>query len=171
MFRSIICAACLFLAIPLAASARTADHAELWNGAEINWRDSRSGIYEASKTGRPVIMVFHATWCPVCKRFREVFKDPGIVAASRDFVMILVDADAEKELNGAFSSDGSYVPRTLFIDSEGNVSDKLVGSDPQYPHTIEVDKPDELLALMKKARSVFGTAPAEASPPTADRGT
>ena len=96
MFRSIICAACLFLAIPLAASARTADHAELWNGAEINWRDSRSGIYEASKTGRPVIMVFHATWCPVCKRFREVFKDPGIVAASRDFVMILVDADAEK---------------------------------------------------------------------------
>jgi hypothetical protein len=85
--------------------------------------------------------------------------------------MILVDADAEKELNGAFSSDGSYVPRTLFIDSEGNVSDKLVGSDPQYPHTIEVDKPDELLALMKKARTVFGTAPAEASPPTADRGT
>ena len=73
--------------------------------------------------------------------------------------MILVDADAEKELNGAFSSDGSYVPRTLFIDSEGNVSDKLVGSDPQYPHTIEVDKPDELLALMKKARSCVRHGP------------
>ncbi len=105
-------------------------------------------------------MIFHATWCSVCKRFREVFKDPAVVAASRDFVMILVDADAEKEINGAFQPDGSYVPRTLFIDSEGNVSDKLVGSDPQYPHSVDVDKPDELLALMKKARHVFDVAPA-----------
>jgi thiol:disulfide interchange protein len=171
MIRSIVCAACLLLALPLAAMARTPDHADLWNGAEINWRDARSGIYEASKTGRPVIMVFHATWCPVCKRFREVFKDPKIVAASRDFVMILVDADAEKELNGAFSEDGSYVPRTLFIDSDGNVSDKLVGSDPQYPHTIDVDKPDELLALMKKAHGVFDMAPAAEPPPAVDGGT
>lgn len=170
MIRSIVGAACLLLAVPLTARARTPDHADLWNGAEINWRDSRSGIYEASKTGRPVIMVFHATWCPVCKRFREVFKDPGIVEASRDFVMILVDADAEKELNGAFAEDGSYVPRTLFIDSDGNVSKKLVGSDPQYPHSIDVDKPDELLALMKKARGVFDLAPAPSAPPPAADG-
>jgi thiol:disulfide interchange protein len=167
MIRPIVCAVCLLLALPLAALARTPDHAEEWNGAEINWRDSRSGIYESSKTHRPVIMIFHATWCSVCKRFREVFKDPAVVAASRDFVMILVDADAEKELNGAFSPDGSYVPRTLFIDSDGNVSDKLVGTDPQYPHTIDVDKPDELLALMKKARQVFDVAPAT-PPPAVD---
>jgi len=164
MIRSIVCAACLLLAVPFAALARTPDHADLWNGAEINWRDARSGIYEASKTGHPVIMVFHATWCSVCKRFREVFKDPAIVAASRDFIMILVDADAEKEINGAFSPDGSYVPRTLFIDSDGKVSDKLVGPDPQYPHTVDVDKPDELLALMKKARQVFDVAPATPPP-------
>lgn len=164
MIRPLVCAMLLLAALPIAALARTPNHASEWNGAEINWRDGRSGIYEASKTGRPVLMVFHATWCSVCKRFRQVFKDPAIVAASHDFVMILVDADAEKELNGAFSPDGSYVPRTLFIDSEGNVSDKLVGSDPQYPHSIDVDKPDELLALMKKARHVFNVAPATPPP-------
>jgi protein-disulfide reductase (glutathione) len=167
MLRSAVCAVCLLFAVPMAVLARTPDHADLWNGAEINWRDARSGIYESSKTGRPVIMVFHATWCSVCKRFREVFKDPAVVAATRDFVMILVDADAEKEINGAFSPDGSYVPRTLFLDSDGNVSDKLVGNDPQYPHTIDVDRPDELLALMKKARHVFDVAPAT-PPPSAD---
>jgi thioredoxin-like negative regulator of GroEL len=164
MIRSIVCAACLFLMLPLAALARAPAGADLWNGAEINWRDARSGIYEASKTNQPVIMVFHTTWCPVCKRFREVFKDPAVVAASRDFVMILVDADQEKQINGAFSPDGTYVPRTLFIDSDGNVSDKLVGSDPEYPHTIDVDKPDQLLALMKKAHGVFGMAPAAEAP-------
>jgi thiol:disulfide interchange protein len=159
MMRSILCAACLLLAMPFMAEAQTPNHADLWNGAEINWRDVRSGIYEASKTGRPVIMVFHATWCTVCKRYRAVFKDPRIVAAARDFVMILVDADAEKSINGAFSPDGTYVPRTLFIDSDGNVSDKLIGTDPKYPHTIDVDHPDELLALMQKARSVFDMPP------------
>lgn len=164
MIRALLCALALLVASPMAAEAATPAHAEEWNGAEINWRDARSGIYEASKTGRPVIMVFHATWCSVCKRFREVFKNPDIVTASRDFVMILVDADKEKEVNGAFQPDGSYVPRTLFIDSEGNVSDKLVGSDPQYPHSVDVEKPDELLALMKKARRLYDVAPAEPPP-------
>jgi thiol:disulfide interchange protein len=165
MLRALVCVFLLLLAtVTTAALARTPNHADEWNGAEINWRDARSGIYESSQTGRPVIMVFHATWCSVCKRFRQVFKDPGIVAASRDFVMILVDGDAEKELNGAFSPDGVYVPRTLFIDSDGNVSEKLVGSDPQYPHSLRVDKPDELLALMKKAHGVFNMAPKEPSP-------
>lgn len=168
MIRPIVCAVCFLLLVPLTALARTPNHADLWNGAEINWQDARSGIYEASKTGRPVIMVFHATWCKFCKRFREVFKDPAVVAASHDFVMILVDADAEKQINGAFSPDGTYVPRTLFIDSDGNVSDKLVGSDPQYPHTLDVDKPDQLLALMKKAREVFDMAPATPPAPSSD---
>ena len=165
MIRPLVCAMFMLIALPFSADARTPNHADQWNSAEINWRDAHSGIYEASKSGRPVIMVFHATWCSVCKRFREVFKDPAVVAASRDFVMILVDADAEKEINGAFQPDGSYVPRTLFIDSDGNVSNKLVGSDPQYPHSVDPDKPDELLALMKKARHVFDVAPATPPPP------
>jgi hypothetical protein len=109
-------------------------------------------------------MVFQATWCPVCKRFRNVFKDPRIVAESKDFVMVLVDADKEKMLNGAFSPDGTYVPRTLFLDSDGNVSNKLVGSDPEYPHTIDVDNPDQLLALMKKAHGIFNIRPREPAP-------
>jgi thiol:disulfide interchange protein len=155
--------ASLFL-LPGGFANAAAEHSELFNGAEINWRDTRSGIYEASKTGKPVIMVLHATWCSACKRYRSVFKDPEIVKVSADFVMILVDADKEKEINGAFQPDGSYVPRTLFIDSQGNVSDKLVGSDPQYPHSVDVEKPDELLSLMKKAHGVFDVPPATAPP-------
>jgi thiol:disulfide interchange protein len=171
MIRSLAVAIFALLTVTVSANARAPAHADEWNGAEINWQDARSGIYESSKTGRPVIMVFHATWCTVCKRFRQVFKDPAIVAASRDFVMILVDADKEKELNGAFQPDGSYVPRTLFIDSKGNVSDKLVGNDPQYPHSIDVDSPGELLALMKKAQRTYDAAPVTPAPPDASNRT
>jgi len=168
MFRQIVVVVALLLALPLVANAHTPQHADLWNGAEINWRDPRSGIYEATKTGRPVLMVFHATWCGACKKYRAVFKDPGIVAASRDFVMILVDADTEKEVNGAFAPDGAYVPRTLFIDPDGNVSDKLVGKDPQFPHTIDIESPGELLALMRRAKEVL-PMPAPVTVPGEDR--
>ncbi len=165
----------LALLLPATAASTIAwaapDHADLFNGAEINWRDAKSGIYEASKTGKPVILVFHATWCSACKRYRAVFQNPGIVAASKDFVMILADADKEKELSGAFAPDGAYVPRTLFIDSEGEVSEKFVGKDTKYPHSIDVDDASELLTLMLRAKaSGFGRGTPEDSPAGKDSG-
>ncbi len=133
------------------SNAKSPDLADAWNGAAIDWRDIKSGIYEASTTGKTAIMVFHAPWCSACKRYREVFKDSGVVEASKKFVMILIDADADKMSNGAFSPDGTYVPRTIFLNSQGDVLPNFVGRDPKYPHTIDVDNPDELRALMLKA--------------------
>lgn len=161
------------LLMPMAVRAATPDHADLFNGAEINWRDPKSGIFEASKSGKPVIMVMHATWCSACKKYRDVFKNPGVVAASKDFIMILVDADKEKEINGAFSPDGTYVPRTLFIDSEGNVSESYIGKDPQFPHTIDNTSADELLALMLKAKAqgFSGGGPLDEKAPDPDQRT
>lgn len=159
MLRSIVCALCLLLVIPLAASAHNALHADLWNGQQIAWRDVRSGIEESSRTGRPALMVFHTTWCSVCKRYRQIFKNPQIVSASRDFVMILVDADVDPEVNKAFSKSGSYVPRTLFLDARGKTSSLLVGRDSRYPHTLDVDHPDELLALMNTAKRYYRISP------------
>ncbi len=149
--------ASLLAIFPLAA--KTPDLAAEWNGAEINWRDIKSGIYEASNSGKTAIMVFHAPWCAACKRYREVFKDPGVVAASKSFVMVLIDADADKSTNGAFSPDGTYVPRTIFMNSDGDVLSKFVGKDPKFPHTIDVDNPDELRTLMLKASGGLDVVP------------
>ena len=151
--------AALLAVLPIAAAARAPELADAWNGAEIAWRDIGSGIKESVKTGKPVIMVFHAPWCSACKKYRTVFKDPAIVEAARSFVMILIDADADKYANGAFSPDGTYVPRTLFLDTEGNVRSEFHGAtDPEHPHTIDISRPDELLALMKKAQSLSHAA-------------
>jgi len=133
------------------ASSREPGMAELWNGAEIAWREVGPGIREASQTGKTVVMLFHASWCTSCKRYREVWKDPGVVAASKDLVMILVDVDSDPGANGAFSPDGTYVPRTIFYSPEGDVIEALRGKDPEYPHTIDLDDPAELRGLMEKA--------------------
>ena len=149
----------LALAItPLAARANQPELADVWNGAEINWRDIKSGIYETAKSGKTAIMVFHAPWCSACKQYRSVFKDPGVVAASKNFVMILIDADADKMSNGAFSPDGTYVPRTLFLNSDGEVLKQYVGKDSQFPHSIDVKDPAELRSLMLRAAAERGGA-------------
>lgn len=158
-----------FVLLPLAVAgavlARSPELAEAWNAPAIAWRDLRSGIKEATQAQKQVIMVFHAPWCSSCKRYREVFKDPAIVEASRGFVMILVDADADKQANGAFSPDGTYVPRTLFMDWEGNVRPDVIGStDPKFPHTIDINGPGELLSLMKKAAGNGAGTPEPAVP-------
>lgn len=133
------------------AAATQPPMADLWNGAEIDWRAVGPGIREAGRTGKPLIMLFHASWCTSCKRYRQVWKDPGVVAESKNFVMVLVDVDSDPDANGAFSPDGTYVPRTIFYTPEGDVMEDVRGKDAEYPHTIDLDDPGELRQLMRKA--------------------
>ncbi len=143
----------LVIAVVAAGAARAdAPGAENWNAPAIAWHSLKTGIPEATRSGKTVMMVFHAPWCTACAKYRSVFKDERVVAASKDVVMILVDADADKTANGAFAPDGTYVPRTIFMTPDGEVRTDLTGkSDPKHPHTIDIDRPDELLALMQKA--------------------
>lgn len=148
--------AALFAVGPVQA---TAPGAENWNAPAITWHSLKTGIPEATRTGKTVVMVFHAPWCTACAKYRAVFKDERVVAASKDVVMILVDADADKTANGAFAPDGTYVPRTIFMTPDGEVRTDLTGkSDPKHPHTLDIERPDELLALMQKAVSGGGAA-------------
>jgi protein-disulfide reductase (glutathione) len=134
------------------ARAGTPSLADAWNAPAITWQDLPSGIQHATRTGKTVVMVFHAPWCTACAKYRSVFKDERVVAASKNVVMILVDADADKMANGAFAPDGTYVPRTIFLTPDGDVRKDLVGqTDPEHPHTIDIEKPDELLTLMERA--------------------
>jgi thiol:disulfide interchange protein len=144
-------------AIP--ATAAGPHGADVWNSAEIQWRDMRTGVQEATSTGKPVLMLLQATWCPSCKKYQRVFRDQRVVAASRDLVMILVDIDKEPQVNGAFSPDGVYVPRTIFLDPTGEIRHDLKGSEEGYPHSLDTDDPGELLALMKRAAAGGKTEP------------
>lgn len=158
------------VALVQSAAANAPPLAEAWNGPAIAWRDIGLGIREATATRKTMIMVFHAPWCTACGRYRTVFKDARIVEASKSFVMVLIDADKDKAANGAFAPDGTYVPRTLFLTPDGDVRSDLVSkSDPEHPHSLDVDNADELLALMLRAAGGEGgssepPAPSPASP-------
>lgn len=154
---SALLVALAFAFAPMTVSARGLDGADVWNSAEIDWKDMRTGVKEATATGKPVLMLFQATWCSACKKYRSVFKNADVVAASRNLVMILVDIDKNPEINSGFSPDGVYVPRTIFLDATGEIRRDLKGGDPQYPHSLDISGPGELLALMKRAAGAEGT--------------
>lgn len=158
-FSSALATCLLGIAAWSVPASATAPGAENWNAPAIAWHSLKTGIPEAVRTGKTVMMVFHAPWCTACAKFRSVFKDERVVAASKDVIMVLIDADADKVANGAFAPDGTYVPRTIFMTPDGDVRSDLVGaSDPKHPHTIDIEKPDELLALMQRAAGETGSS-------------
>ncbi|MBI1384576.1 MAG: hypothetical protein GC150_06675 [Rhizobiales bacterium] len=126
--------------------------AQDWNGAEIVWHDYASGLAQAERTGKPVLTVFHANWCPHCRTFRAVFKSPDIVSLAKSFVLVIVNIDDEPAINRKYAIDGGYVPRTMVLDAKGVVRTALRDQQArEYQYFVDPRSPDALLELMLRA--------------------
>jgi thiol-disulfide isomerase/thioredoxin len=147
--RPLVLAALLLLAASGHAGAPEAD----WNDSGIEWQDYRAGMDAIEITGRPGLLLFYTNWCPHCTRYSGVFHDREVVELARDFVMIRVDKDQAAALNQEYAARGGYVPRTLFVDSSGEVDWSTAGSHPRYPHFLDTTDPAELVSLMRRFRA------------------
>lgn len=162
VFTLLAIASVLFAAALPAQAVANAELSDVWNAPAIAWQDKAAGLDEARKSGKPVVMVFHAQWCPNCRHYREVFKDPAVIEAARDFVMILVDIDRHPETNAAYAPDGPYVPRTMFLHPDGKLEARLGRNGAQYKYFLDYRGPGDLLALMSQAKAL-ARAPASAA--------
>lgn len=123
-----------------------------WNTAQIHWLGFDEGVAAASAAHKPVCLVFSATWCPHCSNFSHVFEDAAVVAAARDFVMVRVDSDVERELGRRFAPDGAYVPRTYFLTPAGELEPDVKAHDGQFAYFYSERDPASLLDGMRRAR-------------------
>lgn len=137
-------------AMPPATAANPAATAPS-NGFNDNiaWRGLSEGFAEAKKTGRPLMLLVHASWCPKCKKLKPQFHSPSLAKLSEQFVMVNVDQDLAPEVE-QHAPDGNYVPRILFFDGKGELDASIqnpVRSRYRYfymPH-------DDLIGTMKQA--------------------
>ena len=80
---------------------------------------------KAKAAGQPVMIDFWAEWCVYCKKLdKDVWNAPAVVAESRRFVRIKIDATAPDDAAMAAIKEEFRVPglpRVVFIDSRGEV--------------------------------------------------
>ncbi|CAG0907765.1 unnamed protein product [Darwinula stevensoni] len=115
------------------------------------------------------MIIFHRSWCPHCQVLRERFAaSSSIFEASLDFVMVNLhdEDDATMPDDKRFAPDGIYVPRVLFLDSEGNLMD--VKNEAKYDQKYNYPMESELLKAMYEARRRAYAADDEVCNPLAD---
>ena len=121
-------------------------------GTAVNWRSWDEGLKEAQKTGKSICVVVYADWCGKCRKLAPAFSKPELVAASKDLVMVLQDAEDEPEwLTTRLDKYGRYVPRIFFMDSAGNLREELKSSHPRYPYFYAASQVPVLMQRMKEA--------------------
>jgi thiol:disulfide interchange protein len=122
-----------------------------WNDTKIKWRTYEDGLAEAKKSKKPVLLVFYTEWCPHCTNYSKVFHDPKVVEKSKEFVMIRLDSDQNKDLGKKFALDGSYIPRTYFLAADGTVDPTIHAPREQYKYFYDEKNPASVLAGMDSA--------------------
>jgi len=123
-----------------------------WNDSEVKWRTYDDGLAEAKKTKKPIVLIFYTEWCPHCANYSKLFHDPKVVAKTKEFVMIRLDADKNKDLGKTYSLDGGYIPRTFFLTSAGTIDPDLHAPRDQYKYFYDEKDPASILAGMDAAQ-------------------
>ena len=129
----------------------TSSSAQAWNAKRIKWHSYSSGLKKAQKTGKPILMVFEARWCKICKHYKKMFYKPQVVRLAKKMVMIKIDISKNRKLQAQYSVDGGYIPRTMAFSSQGYHYDGLTGSHPQYKYFLNHRHPGDLVAMMQGA--------------------
>lgn len=122
-----------------------------WNDAQIGWKKYEDGLAEAKKAKKPICLVFYTEWCPHCKNYSKVFHDPKVVEQAKQFVMIRVDNDKEKDLAKQHAVDGAYIPRTYFLSSGGVLDPSIQVPREKYKYFYDEHNPASILAGMDAA--------------------
>jgi thiol:disulfide interchange protein len=137
----------------LASAAPAKRPAEIdWNDAAMQWKPLAEGLEEAAAKKKPVCLVVFTTWCPHCKRYSRVFHDPRVAFEAKGFVMIKLDQDESEAESARYNVDGTYIPRTFLLASNGDIDREIHAPRPTYRHFFDEDDAGDLLAAMKKAR-------------------
>jgi hypothetical protein len=131
--------------------APDAPTAKDWNYPTVKWRSASVGLAKMRAEKRPGVVVVMATWCPQCKAFQALFRDPEVIELSRRFEMVLIDQEQSPERAAQFHTDADYFPRTFFTSPDGAIDPAFVTSNPSYRQFFNAVQRREFVAALRGA--------------------
>jgi thiol:disulfide interchange protein len=116
----------------------------------------RKVMADAKKSGKPVVLVFSASWCPPCQSMKnEVYPSKEVQAFHDQFEWAYIDIeDGDNSNEKAAETFGvSGIPHIQFVDAEGKPLEKQVGGN----------SPDAFAAKLKAVLALAPKASAAAA--------
>lgn len=146
-------AAALALAAAFALPVTAADFPK---GSPKFEKSYRSALAEAKKTGKPIIVVFSASWCGPCQQMKKsVYPSAEVTPLHDKFVWTYLDTDEKDNAKVAKEFKVGGIPHIEFLDKEGKSLGNQVGSSPPdaFAKTLQ--------GILKKAGPATEAAPAK----------
>lgn len=89
-----------------------------------------SAMNAAKKEGKPVILVFSASWCPPCQAMKkDVYPSEAVKAYHDKFIWAYLDVDDASNTRAAEKAGVDGIPHIQFLNAQGKEVSKQVGSN------------------------------------------
>lgn len=125
-------------------------------GDHIAWVSLEDAYGIATDTNKPIMLIIHKTWCGACKALKPKFADSTEIASlSKHFVMVNTEDD-EEPTDSKFSPDGGYIPRILFLDSNGEVDQTVTNTKGNPKYKYYYPEPKGILHSMREVAKANG---------------
>lgn len=127
------------IAIMVLGSYFNSPDSEEVSGVAITWsHDYHAALEEARQQDKPVLLAFHASWCPPCKAMKQTtYRDPEVVEAAAAFVPIMIDSDAHRDLARQYDVQG--LPTYVIIRPDGVRIATFAGYRPAADFVAQLD--------------------------------
>ncbi|MDI1313115.1 thioredoxin family protein [Prosthecobacter sp.] len=106
-----------------------------------DFKDSSTSAMSAAKTsGKPVVLVFSASWCPPCQAMkRDVYPSAEVKAFHDKFVWAYIDVDDARNESAATKYGVNGIPHIEFLNAGGKEVGKQVGgtSSKEFAKTLQ----------------------------------
>ncbi len=141
------------IATAICASAASVTAADGRGGPAVPLTDSLADARQAAaRTGRPIVVIFGAVWCPVCREMRDrTLRAPEVTALADAFEWVGIDIDRYLSLAAEYGVEAT--PTLFVLAPDGTPVRKVVGGP----------TPQRLAAILTESQ-----APAASGAPVLD---